>query len=112
MTLNAMDLLRLDITDQPSEDRLALIAKDPDNHDDFNRILPKSTPLFVWSETPQSSAYVRWSMPRSVAEDMGFWGKGCACCGAGGGNSGKTWEFDTRLSQVSWYFEGLERLGE
>jgi hypothetical protein len=44
-------------------------------------------------------------MPKESAQELGFWGLGCRCCGGGADTTGDTWQFDTELKQTAWYFE-------
>lgn len=92
---------------EDAEDRMILRAINPDDHRDWLRILPVSTPVFI--HTPEGAGLmVRWWMSRADAERFDFWGHGCQCCGATVPADGDTWEFDTMLAEVAWYLRGKE----
>lgn len=50
----------------------------PDDHEQFEWLLPQCTPLFVYEH--EGEDLVRWAIPKQVAEQLG-WGGGCQCCG-------------------------------
>lgn len=74
----------------------------PDDHRDFERVLPWCTPLFVY--TQDGMDWVRWSMPRSVGARFGLEG-GCACCGASEQVEGDNddYHIDTALKETDWW---------
>ena len=55
-----------------------LRPKRPDDHRDFEMVLPWMTPLFVYEQDGED--WVRWSMPHNVGLRFGL-NRGCACCG-------------------------------
>lgn len=77
---------------------------DPNEHSQFERILPWFTPLFVWNDSEVGHDWVRWSVPKDMAERMGF-GQGCACCGKEAQLEGEHADFliDTMWSEVSFW---------
>jgi hypothetical protein len=79
-----------------------LRPRDPDDHRDFERVLPWMTPLFIYQADGQD--WVRWSMPKSVAQRMGF-NRGCVCCGESDKVEGDVGDVhvDTALSETDWW---------
>lgn len=77
---------------------------DPDNHADFERLLPWCTPLMVY--TMDGEDWVRWSMPKAVARRTGF-AEGCACCGEQTAVDGDVDDYhvDTAWNETSWWLE-------
>jgi hypothetical protein len=90
--------------------------RDPDDHAQFEWLLPRMTPLFVYElklpeDNPNGGDYVRWSLPIQVAQEIGWdLGLPCACCGSVNPIRGEhAYAVDTKLSEIDWWFkEGLQ----
>lgn len=83
-------------------DTMFLRPRNPDDHRDFNMLLPWLTPLFVYQK--HGDYWVRWSMPNSIAAKYGM-DQGCACCGENlttEGDSGDV-HVDTALQETAWW---------
>lgn len=78
----------------------------PEDHSEFEWLLPQLTPLFVYLDG-NLRGWVRWSMPKAVAFDLG-WGETpqCACCDATAteGIDGGL-HVDTALEETDWFFD-------
>lgn len=99
-------MTNLPILPQPEDHCMVLVAQRPHDHDQWNEVLPVSTPLYAWDGA--KCRMIRWVMSRENAERFGYWGNGCRCCGVERQTTGDTWQFDTELRQIDWYFERTE----
>jgi hypothetical protein len=45
--------------------------RDPDDHRQFEWLLPRCAPMFVYADE-NGRDWVRWSIPRAVADQMGW----------------------------------------
>jgi hypothetical protein len=64
-----------------------------------------ATPLFV-SADKAGRDWVRWSMPRAVAQALGWGDMRCACCGDKSATGTEhAVEVDTALDEVDWWFK-------
>lgn len=83
---------------------MVLRPRNPDDHRDFQRVLPWFTPLFVWRGP--TFDWIRWSVPTSFAARMGLVGA-CACCGEDTTARGENGDYliDTAWHEVSWFLE-------
>lgn len=79
--------------------------RDPDDHDQFEEILPWMTPLFVYEM--DGIDWVRWAVPPHLAAKMGLDTVGCSCCGGkaetGDGTGG--YVVDTAWHETDWFLE-------
>jgi len=81
--------------------------QNPDDHRQFEVLLPQLTPLFVYIDDDDRE-WVRWSMPKEVAQQFGWGDMKCICCGDSDtqGDEG-TFHIDTALNEVDWYLNRL-----
>jgi hypothetical protein len=81
----------------------------PDDHAQFEQLLPQCSALFVYADE-RGRDWVRWSIPKVVAQRYG-WDQGCDCCGktedASAGPEHAVL-IDTAYDEVNWF---LERVG-
>ena len=77
-----------------------LRPRHPDEHEQFEVILPWFTPLLVYRMDGEE--WVRWHVPFSVAEDIGITG-GCVCCGSGALETDGGFHVDTTWSETDWW---------
>lgn len=88
-----------------------LRVRDPQKESGFDRLLHDLTPLFVYSN--MGSDWVRFDMPREVANACGWDGMRCACCAERGDEQSNaaaetvdSFHIDTAWSEVgSWLIE-------
>ncbi len=75
----------------------------PDDHDDFEWLLPQCEPLFVFADE-DGRDWIRWEIPRAVADGMG-WSEKCTCCGESTALAETTSgvHADTAYNEVNWY---------
>lgn len=80
----------------------------PEDHDEFEWLLPQCTPLFVYRDGGGRD-WVRWALPRDVAREIGWGEMKCACCTAGGPLQATNDDFhiDTAYNEVDWYLERI-----
>jgi hypothetical protein len=82
----------------------------PDDHREFERLLPQCSPLFVYADE-NGRDWVRWSIPRQVAEKMGMGNMQCACCGDTEKQthaSTHSYAVDTAYDEVDWFLEAAK----
>jgi hypothetical protein len=59
---------------------------------------------------PMDVDYLRWAVPLSVAEDLGWAQGGCACCGTSDVvKTEHTVHIDTAWHEVHWWFDNGEK---
>lgn len=99
-----IELPRKDALDVP--ETMFIRPRRPDDHREFEFLLPQMRPLFVYALDGQD--WIRWSLPRSVAVGIGWGDMRCACCGDGtpAGDS-ESFHVDTALKEVDWFLERL-----
>lgn len=75
----------------------------PQDHRDFEMILPWATPQLVYAMNDQD--WVRWSIPPEMAEKFGIASGGCVCCGhdAVAVSDDGDYQFDTALHEINWW---------
>ena len=86
---------------------LFLRPRRPDDHREFEMLLPHCTPLFVYADE-DGRDWLRWSLPRVVAEKVGLGDMRCDCCGEplqGGGDHAVV--IDTARDETDWFFDEL-----
>jgi hypothetical protein len=81
-----------------------LRPRDPEDHAEWNMILPKSAPLCFYTDE-DGSTVLRWDMPRELATAL-FGDLTCECCGEDNvlDNEDGTVAVDTMWDEVSWWF--------
>lgn len=82
--------------------------RNPDNHTQFEWLLPQCTPLFVYADE-NGRDWVRWSLPLEVAEKLG-WDMRCDapnCCKTEPGTHRPAHAYlvDTAWDEISWFLE-------
>ena len=84
------------------EETVFLRPQRPDDHRQFEELLPWCTPLFVYANKGKN--WVRWAVPKTIAEKLGLPTEGCVCCGE------KTvvqddgdYHVDTAWHETSWW---------
>lgn len=81
----------------------------PDDHREFEQVLPRWTPLFVYADE-NGRDWVRWSIPLDMALQMGL-DKGCQCCSHMEEVSEApehSYLVDTAWDETDWYLERLD----
>lgn len=79
-----------------------LRPRNPDDHREFERLLPWFTPLFVYAM--DGDDYVRWHVPTAIGEKMGLDRSGCACCGEKTVIETDTgYHVDTAVVETDWW---------
>ena len=98
-------LPRRDVLDVP--ETMFIRPRRPQDHADFEYILPRMQPLFVYEDGGEN--WVRWAIPLALAQEIGWADMRCACCGSDAGPAGDTASFhvDTAFDEVDWYLERL-----
>lgn len=83
---------------------MLLRPRNPADHRQFEEVLPWFTPLFVWHGG--GIDWVRWSVPKDMAEKMGIAG-GCVCCGKNDRVEGDMGDYhvDTAWHETDWWLE-------
>lgn len=78
--------------------------RNPDDHAEFEWLLPQCTPLFVYADE-DGRDWVRWELPQAVAEKLGWGAMRCACCNARGQlvEDSNVFHVDTAEDEVDWY---------
>jgi hypothetical protein len=83
----------------------------PDDHTEFEWLLPQCTPLFVYADE-NGRDWVRWSLPKEVAAKLG-WNMQCACCDhtePATVEPEHSYAVDMAYDEVDWFLEGGEVL--
>lgn len=85
--------------------------RNPDDHRQFERLLPRITPLFVYADE-DGREWVRWQVPAEVAIDMGWGDMKCACCGDNSSaiRTEHGTQMDTAWDEISWWFDARDRV--
>jgi hypothetical protein len=84
-----------------------LRPRDPDDHRQFEEVLPQMTPLFIYADEHDRD-WVRWSLPRQVAERYGWDGCRCATPGCNKAHPAPgqhSFAVDTAWDEVDWFFD-------
>lgn len=75
----------------------------PDDHREFEVLLPQLTPLFVYADE-DGRDWVRWSMPNEVARRFGMENMQCDCCNNTHPSPGEhSFTIDTAFDEVDWF---------
>jgi hypothetical protein len=77
----------------------------PEDHGEFEWLLPQCSPLFVYADE-NGRDWVRWSLPKQVAEQLGWGEMKCACCGNTEEQthaSEHALAVDTAYDEVDWF---------
>jgi len=80
----------------------------PDDHAQFEWLLPQCSPLFVYADE-NGRDWVRWSLPKHVAEQIGWGDMQCACCGDSHEQthaSEHSFAVDMAYDEIDWFLEG------
>jgi len=103
-----MNLPRKDVAD--ITEAMFVRPQRPDDHREFEILLPQCTPLFIYADR-EGRDWVRWAIPKVVAENFGLGEMRCACCDTKAeiGPLG-AYHFDTLWDEISWYFTWLGNL--
>jgi hypothetical protein len=90
-------------SDMVSRNSLFARPRRPDDHREFEHLLPQCTPLFVYNGQ-HGLDYIRWSVPLAVARSM--WGDvKCTCCDKSPGIGEHSMLMDTAVIETEWFFD-------
>jgi hypothetical protein len=86
------------------EPTVFLRPKDPDDHKQFEELLPWFTPLFLYEM--DNADWVRWVVPQSIGRRLGIPEDGCSCCGNKSVvEDGDSYLVDTAWHETDWWLE-------
>jgi len=88
---------------QNLEPTVRLRPRRPDDHAQFETLLPWFIPILVYRKDDED--WVRWWVPQLVGEDIGISG-GCVCCGekaARPDGNEPGFHVDTAWSETDWW---------
>jgi len=79
--------------------------KNPDDHAEFEWLLPQCLPMFVYRDGGGRD-WVRWALPREVAEQIGWGAMKCACCDTSAApEDADYFHIDTAYDEVAFFLE-------
>lgn len=100
------ELLRVDAVGV--QDVMFVRPRDPDNHTELEWLLPRCEPLFVYADA-NGRDWVRWALPKAVAQAIGWGEMRCACCDHQPvDNKAEFFHIDTAYDEVDWYLESVQ----
>ena len=82
------------------EPTVLLRPRRPDDHEQFEKLLPWFTPILVYRMDDEE--WVRWHVPHAVAEDIGI-DDSCACWCSGAVKAEGGFQVDTAWSETDWW---------
>src|SRR5262245_49071154 len=103
-----IELIRVDGTTVPAT--MFVRPRRPDDHREFEFLLPRCAPLYVYADS-EGRDWVRWALPKTVAEQLGWGEMRCACCAADTAYhpNDDFVHIDTAYDEVDWYLASAPR---